>query len=309
MSPGGGLNLVNLSPLPHLSTSRKPAVLRALWTAKMAFLLVLVAQRLPTILVASEPNAPIDKQVISLLAARCLECHSTQDPSGGLDLTSQAGLQKGSDSGQVLGQPWDSSTLWRVISEKEMPPKGALSEKEIELLKDWIAQGAELPLEPIDRLGISSEYRAGYDWWSLSELPESSSPPQHNQDSTLANFKIRNTIDSYVLDKLRSQGLEPSRQASPRSLIRRLSIDLTGLPPSFDKVQAFEKDPSDQAYLALVEELLSSPAYGERWARHWLDVVRYGESDGFERNYPRLSSWHYRDWVIRSLNDDIPYDR
>jgi hypothetical protein len=309
MSPGGGLNLVNLSPLPHLSTSRKPAVLRALWTAKMAFLLVLVAQRLPTILVASEPNAPIDKQVISLLAARCLECHSTQDPSGGLDLTSQAGLQKGSDSGQVLGQPWDSSTLWRVISEKEMPPKGALSEKEIELLKDWIAQGAELPLEPIDRLGISSEYRAGYDWWSLSELPESSSPPQHNQDSTLANFKIRNTIDSYVLDKLRSQGLEPSRQASPRSLIRRLSIDLTGLPPSFDKVQAFEKDPSDQAYLALVEELLSSPAYGERWARHWLDVVRYGESDGFERNYPRLSSWHYRDWVIRSLNDDIPYDQ
>jgi hypothetical protein len=275
----------------------------------MAFVLVLFALDFPTILLAGEPNSSIDKQVISLLAARCLECHSSNDPSGGLDLTSQTGLEKGADSGSVLDESWDSSTLWRVISQKEMPPKGALSEKEIELLRDWIARGAPLPSEPIDRLGISSEYRAGYDWWSLGELIESSPPPQKDTGSTLANFPIRNIIDSYVLEKLQSQGLEPSGPASPRSLIRRLYNDLAGLPPSFDKVQAFEKNPSQEAYLSLVEELLDSPAYGERWARHWLDVVRYGESDGFERNYPRLNSWHYRDWVIAALNSDLPYDQ
>jgi len=282
---------------------------RALWTARMALVLALVAAQLPAVLLAGEPIGSIDNRVVSLLAARCLECHSTKDPSGGLDLTSQTGLEKGSDSGSVLNEPWDSSTLWRVISEKEMPPKAALSEKEIELLRTWISQGAALPSEPIDRLGISSEYRAGYDWWSLSELRPNDLQTPTDRGSPRANFKIRNFVDAYVLDKLDSQGLKPSPQASPRSLIRRLYNDLAGLPPSFAKVQAFEQDPSEEAYLAIVEELLNSPAYGERWARHWLDVVRYGESDGFERNYPRLHSWHYRDWVIQALNNDVPYDR
>jgi cytochrome c553 len=278
-------------------------VLRAFWIAGLLFL--------SSALTAAEPNTPEDRQVISLLAGRCLECHGPNDSAGGLDLTSQAGLQKGSDSGAVLAESWDSSILWRVISSEEMPPKGKLSDREKEVLKNWVSRGAKLPAEPIDRLGISSDYRAGYDWWSLRELSKTSPPiPVGQPRADLAGgWRVRNLIDSYVLDKLQGHGLEPNPEASPRSVLRRVFDDLIGLPPTFEQLQAFEQNPSDEAYGAIVDELLRSPAYGERWARHWLDVVRFGESDGFERNYPRLNSWHYRDWVIRALNDDMPYDR
>ena len=265
----------------------------------------------PMELVASEPADEANPQVISLLAGRCLECHGQTQPAGGLDLTSQTGLHKGSDTGSVLNSTWEDSLLWRVISTEEMPPKGKLTEKEKELLADWISKGAPLPNEPIDRLGISSDYRAGYDWWSLRQLASTELPIPIGQRASASPeaFEVRNLIDSYVLDKLQSQELLPNRIASPRSLLRRVYVDLIGLPPTYQQIQAFEKDPSPEAYQAIVEGLLNSPAYGERWARHWLDVVRYGESDGFERNYPRLHSWYYRDWVIQALNQDMPYDR
>ena len=252
-----------------------------------------------------------DPAVISLLAGRCLECHGRSESAGGLDLTSSGGLQRGSDSGEVLGKTWETSKLWEVIATEQMPPKVKLTEREKELLGKWVSQGARLPAEPIDRLGISSDYRAGYDWWSLRELTPSPLPIRIGQvqPDTEGGWPVRNMVDSYVLAKLRESGLKPNSEASPRSLLRRVFNDLIGLPPSFEQLEAFERNPSDEAYASLVDELLKSPAYGERWGRHWLDVVRFGESDGFERNFPRLHSWPYRDWVIESLNQDMPYDR
>lgn len=269
-------------------------MLRALWISGLACLWTCLCLHSTG---SVQAFAPPTTEVISLLAGRCLECHGPSDPSGGLDLTSQSGLEKGSDSGAVVDQPWDKSLLWRVIESGEMPPKSKLSDKEKETLRNWVSQGATLPAEPIDRLGISSDYRAGYDWWSLQPLRE-------RKPSTQADW-----IDALISEKLHAQGLSQNPQATPRSLLRRLYNDLVGLLPTYQQVQAFEKDPSPEAYNAIVEELLNSPAYGERWARHWLDVVRFGESDGFERNFPRLSSWYYRDWVIQALNSDMPYDR
>jgi len=260
---------------------------------------------------AQESPQKSDQAIISLLAGRCLECHGQSDPAGGLDLTSSGGLQRGSDSGDVLGKTWETGKLWEVISTEQMPPKVKLTNKEKELLGQWVSQGARLPAEPIDRLGISSDYRAGYDWWSLRELAPSPLPIRIGevQPDIEEGWPVRNMVDSYVLAKLRSNGLKPNPGASPRSLLRRVFNDLIGLPPSFEQIEAFERNPSDEAYGVLVDELLNSPAYGERWGRHWLDVVRFGESDGFERNFPRLHSWPYRDWVIESLNQDMPYDR
>lgn len=281
--------------------------MRAFWTVGLFFLSRgLFAQE-----AAQESHEKFDTAVVSLLAGRCLECHGQSDPAGGLDLTSSSALQRGSDSGDVLGKTWETSKLWEVISTEQMPPKGKLTDKEKALLAKWVSQGAHLPDVPIDRLGISSDYRAGYDWWSLRELGVTQLPIALGQvQSDIAGgWPVRNLVDSYVLAKLRSSGLKPNPGASPRSLLRRVFNDLTGLPPSFEQIQAFESDPSDAAYASLVDELLNSPAYGERWARHWLDVVRFGESDGFERNFPRLQSWPYRDWVIQALNEDMPYDR
>lgn len=314
MGPRDQLILVRFrSPaLCHLVIVRNMPVLRALWIAGLAYLFSIHAMSVPNELWAEEPESKVDAKVVSLLAGRCLECHSASESAGGLDLSSQAGLQKGADSGAVTSKPWDKSLLWQVISSGDMPPKGKLSDKEKETLRNWIEAGATLPSEPIDRLGISSDYRAGYDWWALqelhaTELPIPLGPIQQPAQQTA--WQVRGLIDSYALKKMREQGLTPNPQAEPRSLLRRLFIDLVGLPPSLEQIRAFEQDASDQAYAKIVDELLSSPAYGERWARHWLDVVRFGESDGFERNFPRLNSWHYRDWVIKALNSDMPYDR
>ncbi|RCL39423.1 MAG: DUF1549 domain-containing protein [Verrucomicrobia bacterium] len=144
-----------------------------------------------------------------------------------------------------------------------------------------------------------AEDRAGEDWWSLQPLLKVV-PPDNDQE---------HVIDSFVARKLREHGLEISPMASPRVQMRRLYFDLVGMPPSVEEVRAFEVDPTDETYLRVVDDLLASPHYGERWARHWLDVARFGESDGFERNGPRNNLWPYRDWVIKALNEDMPYDQ
>ncbi|MEM7235537.1 MAG: DUF1549 domain-containing protein, partial [Planctomycetota bacterium] len=141
-------------------------------------------------------------------------------------------------------------------------------------------------------------------WWSLQPLDESVEVPASLEPEGWA----RNEIDRFVLRRLREKGLRPSPAASPRALVRRLSIDLLGLPADAETVRMFEREASDDAYERLIDRFLSSPHYGERWGRHWLDVVRYGESDGFERNKTRNDAYHYRDWVIRALNEDMPYD-
>lgn len=244
-----------------------------------------------------------DRAIAPLLASRCLECHAGAKPDGGLDLSRRESAMKGGDSGLALmaGKP-DESLLWEKIRDGEMPPKHPLPEKEREALRRWIAEGAHWGTETIDPYRYTTDSRAGYDWWSFQPLEEIDPPSQANAEWT------RNGIDQYILKELRERGLQPSAPADPRSLVRRVYFDLTGLPPSPEAIEAFVADPSESAFEKIVDQLLASKEYGERWGQHWLDIVRYGESGGFERNEPRHTSWYYRDWVIKALNSDMPYD-
>lgn len=243
-----------------------------------------------------------DKQIAPLLVSRCLDCHRGPKAKGDLDLSKKSVVLD--KTGPVVpGKPGESD-LWEQISTDKMPPKKPLSTAEKQLFKDWIESGAKWGTDPIDPFRFTSSTRAGYDWWSLQPLQRPSVPQIRNSKS-----EIRNPIDAFVHVNLNGKALSPSSAAERPVLLRRVTIDLTGLPPSPEEIEAFLKDDSPQAYEKVVDRLLTSRHYGERWARHWLDVVRYGETDGFERNERRQNSWPYRDWVVRAFNDDMPYDR
>jgi hypothetical protein len=229
---------------------------------------------------------------MSLIAARCRGCHNDQVRSGQLSLTSVEGLRKGGDKGAVVvpGKP-DESLLLKLVSggPPRMPLTGTpLSASEIETIRQWISEGAAW-----------SEPEA---WWSLKPLVRPAVPQ-------LESSWIRTPIDAFVLEELQEKGLTASKEADRRTLIRRLTYDLHGLPPTMEEVTAFEVDQSPDAYEKLVDRLLASPRYGERWGRHWLDVVHYGESHGFDKDKPRRNAWPYRDYVISAFNNDKPYKR
>lgn len=255
---------------------------------------------------AADEVVDFDKQIAPLFARHCLECHDGADPKGGLDLSEAALVAQGGESGTavVAGDP-AASPLWQRVNSGEMPPKEKLTEAEEALLKAWILQGGQWGSGPIDPYRYSSEKRAGYDWWSLKPLKTHEPPALPSE----WNSRAGHPIDRFVLARLAEHKLTPSQPAEPRLLVRRLAFDLTGLPPSPEDVAAFEKSPTREAYDALLTRYLNSTQYGERWARHWLDLARYGESQGFERDKLRTNSWPYRDWVIRSLNEDLPYDQ
>ena len=255
----------------------------------MLRLISLFTLLLGTALQAAPPD--FDKQIAPLLASHCIDCHRGAKPKGDFDLTRKAAVQG------------KESTILERVAADEMPPKKPLSAIDKKLLKDWVEAGAKWGTDPIDPFRFTTANRAGFDWWALQPIKQSEVPKIQNPKS-----KIENPIDSFVLSKLSDKGLSPSPPAERRVLIRRLTFDLIGLPPTPEEVVDFLKDESPEAYAKVVDRLLASPHYGERWARHWLDVVRYGETDGFERNAPRPNSWPYRDWVIRSLNADMPYD-
>lgn len=264
----------------------RSALRAATWLASLA------------VLHAAAEESPFDRIVAPVLAARCLDCHSGPQPKGELDLSRKEQALK-----QLVAGAPDRSRLWELVESDEMPPKHLLPENEKQILRDWIAGGAAWGRDPIDPFRYSSDARAGYDWWSLQPLraPE---PPRTEGDDWW-----RNEIDRFVFAKLAAQGLRPSPPADPRTRVRRLYFDLLGLPAPFEVIERFAAEPSDAAWDRLVGDLLDSQHYGERWARHWMDVARFGESGGFEYNTPRESAWHYRDWLIRSLNEDLPYDR
>ena len=238
-----------------------------------------------------------DRKIAPILVRHCLDCHSGPKPKGELDLSTREGAFEGGDSGPaVVASNLGKSLLWEQIVEGEMPPKKPLSEEEKATLRVWIESGAAWGTSPIDMQGFTNDRRAGRDWWALQPIKA----PEQTGNAT--------NIDAYILAKLQSRGLHPSAEADRRTLIRRVTFDLIGLAPSPEEVEAFVADPDPDAYAKLVDRLLASPHYGERWARHWLDVARYGESDGFERNTTRPNSWPYRNWVIDALNRDMPYD-
>ena len=258
----------------------------------------------PALTVATTPaGQKFDQQVAGLLARRCLDCHNPTDMKGGLDLTRAETAAAGGDSGAVIvpGNPPESLLLNRVLAD-EMPPKHPLDDAEKAVLREWITSGATWGTSPIDRFRFSSDGRAGYDWWALQSLAAPALPAIQN-----GTWPV-NSIDRFVLAKLEASGLTPAPAASRSVLIRRLTFDLIGLPPTPEEVAEFTADPAPDAYERLVDRLLASPQYGERWGRHWLDVVRFAESQGFERNKFYPAAWRYRDWVIQAFNDDLPYD-
>jgi hypothetical protein len=229
---------------------------------------------------------------MNLLAARCRSCHNDQVRSGSLVLTSAEGLRKGGSRGAVVvpGKPAESLLLKLVSGgPPRMPLTGAaLSPSEIETIRQWISQGAA--------------WQEPETWWSLKPLVK---PPVPAVQSAW----IRTPIDAFVLEKLGEKGLTHSKEADRRTLIRRLTYDLHGLPPTMEEVNNFLADESPNAYEKLVDRLLASPRYGERWGRHWLDVAHYGESHGFDKDKPRRNAWPYRDYVIAAFNNDKPYQR
>jgi len=244
-----------------------------------------------------------ERDVRPLLTATCVSCHGPDKRKGGLRLDRKADALEGGDDGPaiVAGQGAESPLVRLaagVDPGKVMPPKGArLTAEQVGILRAWIDQGADWP--------VVAGSADGSDWWSLRPLARPPVPPLTPGDAARA----RNPVDAFVLAKLREQGLSPSPEADRRTLIRRLAFDLIGLPPTPAEVDAFAADPAPDAYERLVDRLLASPHYGERWARHWLDVVHYGDTHGYDKDQPRPNAWPYRDYVIRSLNTDKPYGR
>ncbi len=251
-----------------------------------------------------EPAVVFDREIAPLLVRRCLDCHSGAEKKGMLDLSRAESATKGGESGAVLvpGKAAES-LLWQRVRDGEMPPKKPLPKEEIELLRRWIDSGAKWGTSPIAPFAFTTNARAGYDWWSLQPVKRPAVPETQNSKS-----ETRNPIDAFVLARLQQENLSASQSAEKRTLIRRLSLDLIGLPPTPDEIAEFEKDDTPKAFETLVDRLLDSPHFGERWARHWLDIIRFGESQGFERDKLRTNSWRYRDWVVNAFNRDLPYD-
>lgn len=261
------------------------------------------------------PTLSFERDVAPLLTARCAKCHGGGKLEGGLDVRRRFLIAKGGDSGAAIvpGKPDDSLLLQRITS-GEMPPDkpDRLNEQQIDVLKRWIAAGAKTAAEkeaPLEEAEVASRVTPeDRKFWSFQTPVRPPVPVVQNTD------RVRTPIDAFLLAKL--EALSPTtkfsfnRDADKQVLIRRLCVDLLGLPPTIQQLDEFLADNSDDAYERLVDRLLASPAYGERWGRHWLDVAGYADSDGYlAADRLRPEAWRYRDYVIRSLNADLPYDR
>ena len=252
--------------------------------------------------------ASFDERIRPLLIERCGDCHGPDTQESGLRLDVKHRAMKGGDFGPVIlpGRAAASEVVRRVTStdaKKRMPPDGErLSADEVELITRWIDAGADWPETETDRLARENDRDPRLDHWAWQPVARPAVPPAHD------GWPARNEIDRFVQSKLAEKGLAPAPEADRRTLIRRLSFDLHGLPPAPEDVAAFLADGEPDAYERLVDRLLASPHYGERWARHWLDIAHYADTHGFERDQLRPNAWRYRDWVIDSLNADLPYD-
>ena len=278
-------------------------------------LIVLLASAAGSPLLAGDAKSGPDQDyfretVEPILVERCYDCHSHDagEASGGLMLDSKAGWEAGGDSGPAIvpGKP-DESRLVRAVQYKdplvEMPPDGKLSAEEIAAITEWVRRGAADPRgegKVFERSTI--DLAAGREFWSYRPIADPPPPTVEEADWPA------NEIDRFVLASLEAKGIKPAADADPATLVRRLSFDLTGLPPTPEQIDAFVRDPSDAAYVRLVDELLSQRAFGERWGRHWLDIARFGESVTL-RGLIFKEAWRYRDYVIDAFDDDLPFDR
>jgi len=236
-----------------------------------------------------------EKDIAPILEAKCLGCHNPNQQKGDFSMATLEEIQAADEEYVIAGNAADSILYWITLplddgERPEMPEEGdVLTAVEAQMLAAWIYAGAEWP----EGLVLKEASKADESWWSYQPL----SKPKHQ------------SIDAYVESKLGAEGLTLNPEANRRTLIRRVSLDLTGLPPTPGEVEAFVTNPDPLAYEKLVDRLLASPRYGERWAQHWLDVIRWAETVGFETNFPRSNAWPYRDWVIAAFNADKPYNQ
>lgn len=277
-----------------------------------AFAIVLTTIVFPLPVVAQTAEDYFENKVRPLLIEKCLNCHSAQagKTSGGLALDTRVGWQKGGDSGPaIVPNEVDKSLLVKAIRHEDggpqMPPNdvgGKMTPEQIQILEEWIKSGAHDPREEIARLGGVSREEASK-WWSFQPLKSSQPPDVPEPEWNLS------PIDRFIRAEQVKLGFRPVSLADKETLIRRATYDLTGLPPTQNEIQNFLDDNSPEAFAKVVERLLQSPAYGERWGRHWLDVARYADTAGDGADYPVREAVLYRDWVIDAINRDMPFDQ
>ncbi len=267
-----------------------PAYFKLLWFSIVAFLC--------NVSFALEDSIDFNKHIRPLLAKHCYACHGADTAESNLRLDLRDSATAESDSGAraiVPGKSDDSELIRRITSQDDsdrMPPEGEpLSPESIELLKKWIDEGAE--------------YRKH---WAFQTIQQVDVPTTSNKSWSL------NPIDAFILHRLEKSNLHPNSEADARSLLRRIYYNTIGLPPSHEELTSFEQQMAASSnrsfvYEEKVDELLSDPRFGERWARHWLDVVRYAETNSFERDGDKPNAWRYRDYVVSAFNSDKPYDR
>lgn len=286
--------------------------LKTRWTQAFAGLLLgmlcaaaVADEKVPT----PEQLKFFEEKVRPVLAQNCFKCHGEDKQKGDLRLDVHEAFLAGGESGPAIvpGKPKESLLLDAVnYASLEMPPDGKLSESEIEILTTWVKIGAPWPKEhggagPGLRKVRDKITAADREYWAFQPVRRAALPEVNNDTWS------RGPIDRFLLNRLQQENLLPAPEADRSVLIRRLSFDLTGLPPTPAEIAAFKNDPSPDAYEQLVDRLLARPQHGEQWARHWLDLVRYAESDGYKQDDYRPQAWRYRDYVIRSLNQDKPY--
>ncbi len=249
-------------------------------------------------------DALFREKIGPLFERHCVVCHQGEKPKGGLSLVNAKAALQGGDSGAAIepGRPDDSLILEMISGAQPAMPKKAppLAATEIAAVRQWIAAGAMWPADAVLRDKRLAGENDG--WWSWRPLTRPATP-------SVKSDWVQTPVDAFVLARLQAAGLSPAPAADKRTLIRRLTYDLHGLPPTPDEIEAFLSDTGDGATGRLVERLLASPRYGERWGRHWLDVVHYGESHGYDKDKPRPNAWPYRDYVIDAFNSDKTWSR
>ncbi|WP_164100909.1 PSD1 and planctomycete cytochrome C domain-containing protein [Candidatus Laterigemmans baculatus] len=248
-----------------------------------------------------------EKKIRPLLATHCYDCHSESAQEGDLRVDTWEGMAVGGGSGPSI-QPGKANSSLLLVAVRyqdpslQMPPDGKLSDAEIADLEKWLAIGAPHP-DADGAVPLPVAASKAEDLWSLKPIARPT-PPQVENPQWVAN-----PIDAFILTRLEAAGVAPNEPADRRTLIRRVTFDLTGLPPTPEEVERFMADEDPRAYENLVDRLLASPAYGERWGRHWLDVARYADSNGLDENIAHGNAWRYRDWVVGAWNEDLPYDQ
>jgi cytochrome c553 len=291
---------------------------RLLFGAPLAVLMAVLAAALPVRAGEARKLTPaavqfFEARVRPVLAENCFRCHGDKKHKGDLRLDSLSAMLAGGDRGPAIvpGQP-EKSLLLKAIRQEDpelkMPPSRKLPAKQIADLTQWVKMGAPWPGADKDAPVVArpKEYRISdrdRAHWAFQPVKRPVTPSVKNEGW------VTNPIDAFILARLEAKGLQPSPPASRQELVRRVYYDLTGLPPSPKDVESFLADTAPQTYEKLVDRLLDSPRYGEKWARHWLDLVRYADTNSYERDNPKPHAWRYRDYVIRAFNQDKPYDQ